>query len=72
MATLPAVCAETRAAGKSCHHGDRGDHSAAQEHAMKGLNQKKGDKKKALKTPKEKKAEKIAKKAAKAFVFPGH
>ena len=39
---------------------------------MKGLNQKKGDKKKALKTPKEKKAEKIARKVAKTFVLPGH
>jgi hypothetical protein len=39
---------------------------------MKGLNQQKGDKKKALKTPKEKKAEKTAKKAAKGNTFPGH
>jgi hypothetical protein len=43
-----------------------------QERAMKGLNQQKGDKKKALKTPKEKKAEKNAKKAAKGNSFPGH
>jgi hypothetical protein len=42
-----------------------------QENAMKGLNQKKGDKKKALKTPKEKKADKSAKKAAKGS-FPGN
>ncbi len=33
---------------------------------MKGMVQKKGDKKKALKTPEEKKAEKVAKKAAKS------
>lgn len=33
---------------------------------MKGMNQKKGDKKKPLKTAKEKKAEKVAKKAAKS------
>lgn len=39
---------------------------------MKGLNQRKGDKKKALKTPKEKKAEKTAKKTAKGNSFPGH
>jgi hypothetical protein len=38
---------------------------------MKGLNQQKGGKKKALKTPKEKKAEKTAKKAAKGHTFPG-
>lgn len=42
-----------------------------QEDAMKGLNQQKGDKKKALKTPKEKKADKNAKKAAKGNSFPG-
>jgi hypothetical protein len=36
---------------------------------MKGLNQHKGDKKKPLKTPKEKKAEKLAKKAARG-TFP--
>jgi len=39
---------------------------------MKGLNQQKGGKKKALKTPKEKKADKNAKKAAKGTSFPGH
>ena len=33
---------------------------------MKGMNQKKGDKKKPLKTAKEKKAEKLAKKAARS------
>ena len=42
-----------------------------QERAMKGLNQKKGDKKKALKTPKEKKADKSAKKASRG-AFPGN
>jgi hypothetical protein len=50
---------------QSCHH-DSAANPRPQERCMKGMNQKKGEKKKPLKTAKEKKAEKVAKKAAKS------